>query len=536
MATSARRVNLSDIMRLRSINYRVRILDLLTLLLWSAATLAAQTTSAPSWSPAADQPEQVATPAAPTTNPTTATNPASNPPPAAPETHSLYARREAQVGSAAPLPPPPSENNEPDDGTQTLHVIVGRSVFISTPERLRRIYVSNPTVLESMTPTPRDLVLTGKTAGTSTVVLWDEMGTSTVLTVLVDVDVARLRESLAEALPADHINVDAQEGKLFLSGVVGSDTEADIANKLSLVYSKEIVNSLVIDPRHRPQVQLKVRFAELDRSKLDAFGVNLFGLNGQNIGSGTTEQFSPPSFQTQNSGSPTATISDFLNLFYFNIKNGIGASLKDLQTKGILEVLAEPTLTTIDGEPAKFLAGGEFPFPVVQPGSAGGTATVTIQFRQYGVKLEFTPYVNPDGTIRLKVLPEVSALDYTNVVVIAGYTIPSLSTRKAETEVELRDGQTFGISGILDRRTTDSLNRMPGIADVPILGQLFRSKSLNHSVMELIVVVTPTIVDPLTTTPPPPPNPKWVVPPGQLDNFDHGLPKSYNQKPQASNP
>jgi len=134
------------------------------------------------------------------------------------------------------------------------------------------------------------------------------------------------------------------------------------------------------------------------------------------------------------------------------------------------------------------------------------------------------------------VLPEVSALDYTNVVVIAGYTIPSLSTRKAETEVELKDGQTFGISGILDRRTTDSLNRMPGIADVPILGQLFRSKSLNHSVMELIVVVTPTIVDPLTTTPPPPPNPKWVVPPGQLDNFDHGLPKSYNQKPQASNP
>ncbi len=349
------------------------------------------------------------------------------------------------------------------------------------------------------------------------------------ITVLVDVDVAGLRESLSQALPIDRINVEAQEGKLFLSGLVGSDAEADIATKLASVYSKEIVNSLVVDPRHKPQVQLKVRFAELDRSKLDAFGINIFGLNGQNIGSGTTQQFGPPSFQTQGA-TQTATFSDFLNLFYFNLKNGVGASLKDLQTKGILEVLAEPTLTTIDGVPAKFLAGGEFPFPVVQPGSAGGTATVTIQFRQYGVKLEFTPYVNSDGTIRLKIYPEVSALDYTNVVVIAGYTIPSLSTRKAETEVELKDGQTFGISGILDRRTTDTLNKMPGIGDVPILGQLFRSKSLNHSVMDLVVVVTPTIVDPLTTEPPPPPNPKWVVPPGQLGNFDHGLPKSYDQK------
>jgi pilus assembly protein CpaC len=312
--------------------------------------------------------------------------------------------------------------------------------------------------------------------------------------------------------------------------VVGSDTEADIAARLAGVYSKEIVNSLVVDPRHRPQVQLKVRFAELDRSKLDAFGINLFGLNSQNIGSGSTQQYSAPVFQTNNS-SNSVQVSDFLNLFYFNLKNGVGASLKDLQSKGVLEILAEPTLMTIDGQTAKFLAGGEFPFPVVQPGSAGGTATVTIQFRQFGVKLEFTPYVNPDGTIRLKVMPEVSALDYSNVVVIAGYTIPSLTTRKAETEVELRDGQTFGISGILDHRTTDSLNKMPGIGDIPILGQLFRSKSLNHSVMELVVVVTPTIVDPLTSDQAPPANPKWVTPPGQLGTFDKGLPKSYNQQP-----
>ncbi len=499
-----------------------------------AAILAAQT---PATNPAAAPQAAPATPATPAAAPadsqqapgaptTTAPAPAAASAPAV-----VYPHREARAGSAqAAIPAGATPAKLSDESEQTLHIIVGRSVFITTPQRLRRIFVSNPSVIESMTPSPRDLVITAKSSGTSSLVLWDESGTSKVLTVLADVDVAGLRESLAQALPVDQINVEVQEGKLFLSGTVGSDAEADIAARLANVYSKEIVNSLIVDPRHRPQVRLQVRFAELDRSKLDSFGINLFGLNSQNLGIGSTGQFGPLAFQGTGTGGGTSLqVSDFLNLFYFNVKNGIGASLKDLQTKGILEVLAEPTLTTIDGVPARFLAGGEFPFPVVQPGSAGGTATVTIQFRQYGVKLEFTPYVNSDGTIRLKVAPEVSALDYSNVVVIAGYTIPSLSSRKAETEVELKDGQTFGISGILDRRSTDTFNKMPGIGDVPILGQVFRSKNVNHSVMELIVVVTPTIVDPLTTEPPVPANPKWVTPPGSLGNFDHGLSQGYQQ-------
>jgi pilus assembly protein CpaC len=515
-------------MDMRTTYHRARTLAIAIPLMLLAGILVGQTSSptlpptplGQATAPAANPPE------VPQTG-----NPQSSPPSAQPEAHSTYPHKEARVLSAATVPPfVPDSAKSPDDKVQTLHVIVGRSVFINTPERLRRVYISNPAVIDSMTPSPKDLVITAKATGTSSVVLWDEHGTSTVLTVLADVDVGGLRESLSQALPVDQISVEVKEGKLFLSGVVGSDTEADIAARLAGVYSKEIVNSLVVDPRHRPQVQLKVRFAELDRSKLDAFGINLFGLNSQNIGSGSTQQYSAPVFQTNNS-SNSVQVSDFLNLFYFNLKNGVGASLKDLQSKGVLEILAEPTLMTIDGQTAKFLAGGEFPFPVVQPGSAGGTATVTVQFRQFGVKLEFTPYVNPDGTIRLKVMPEVSALDYSNVVVIAGYTIPSLTTRKAETEVELRDGQTFGISGILDHRTTDSLNKMPGIGDIPILGQLFRSKSLNHSVMELVVVVTPTIVDPLTSDQAPPANPKWVTPPGQLGTFDKGLPKSYNQQP-----
>jgi pilus assembly protein CpaC len=213
-----------------------------------------------------------------------------------------------------------------------------------------------------------------------------------------------------------------------------------------------------------------------------------------------------------------------LNLFYFNSHLNIGATVRALQDKGILQVLAEPNLTTINGQAARFLAGGEFPFPVIQ-GSNGGFTSVTIQFRPYGVKLEFTPYVNPDGTIRLKVSPEVSALDYTNAVKISGFTIPALSTRKAETEIELKDGQSFAISGLLDHRITDNLSKIPGIGDIPILGQLFRSKSLNHSITELIVIVTPTVVQPLETpTSERPALPTWPVPFMQPAEFDKSLP------------
>jgi pilus assembly protein CpaC len=280
-----------------------------------------------------------------------------------------------------------------------------------------------------------------------------------------------------------------------------------------------------VDPQHLPQVQLKVRIAEVDRSKLSALGVNFFSL-GKNTGSSTTQQFSPPSFQSQN-GVNTSIISDFLNLFYFNSDLGLGVTIKDLETKGILQILAEPNLTTIHGKPASFLAGGEFPYPIVQPGGAGSVPTVTVQFRPYGVKLEFTPFVNSDGTIRMKVKPEVSALDYTNEVVIAGYTLPALSTRKAETEVELKDGQSFGITGILDHRTTDSLSKIPGIGDIPVLGQLFRSKSLDHSTMELVVIVTPKIIDTLSGAAlPPNSTPAMPAPFLESPPFDRNLPKN----------
>jgi pilus assembly protein CpaC len=482
------------------------------------------------------------TPAAQTSAPSSAQSAAQQntvppPPPAVPDANSSAAGPSQQhvaplalkvaisaAGSATDKAT--AQSSVSADSMQQLHLVVGRSLFLEFPERLRRVYVSNPTVLDAMTASPFELVITAKTAGTSSLVLWAASGPAEMYTVLSDVDVAGLSESLADALPGDHVEVDAQQGRIHLTGVVATDAAAEEAAKLAGIYSKDVVNSLVVDPRHLPQVQLEVRIAEIDRSKLTAFGINLLGLNGTSVGQGTTQQFAPFTFQSDG-GVTSAITSDFLNLFYFNIKNGIGATIKDLENKGVLQILAEPNLTTIHGKPARFLAGGQFPYPIIQPGGAGSVPTITVQFQPYGVKLEFTPFVNSDGTVRLKVAPEVSALDYTNEVVIAGYALPALSTRRAETEIELQDGQTFGISGILDHRTTDALSKIPGIGDIPVLGQLFRSKNLNRSTMELVVIVTPKIIDTLKAPgTPPPATPAMAVPFLEPKTFDRNLPKN----------
>jgi pilus assembly protein CpaC len=384
--------------------------------------------------------------------------------------------------------------------SQSLHVLVGQSIFITTVSRLKRVYVSDPLVVDSFTSSPRQIVLTAKTPGVSSLILWDQEGQSATYWVSSDLNVANLQKAIHEALPNENIRVESQQDRISLSGTVWSDASAEAAAKLAGLYAKNVVNSVQVRLLHNRQVKLKVQIIEIDRSKLEQFGINLFS-QGKNQGNATTGQFPSTQTYTPASGTTPATLttSDPLNLFFYNFGLNIGLSVQDLQDKQIAQILAEPTITTISGQKASFLAGGEFPFPVVQ-GSSGGLTSITIQFRPYGVKLDFTPTVNDDATILLKVAPEVSALDYTNAVTISGYTIPAISTRRADTQVELRDGQSFAISGLLDHRTTDIFNKMPGIGDVPILGQLFRSKSVHHSTVELMVVVTPTVIDPLHDT------------------------------------
>jgi pilus assembly protein CpaC len=395
-----------------------------------------------------------------------------------------------------------------------LHITVGRSVMLTSAAPLRRVYVGNPAVLQTFTSGSTEVVLTAKAAGVSSMVLWDEAGGHRIYVVSADLDPDALRVSLAEAFPQASIHAEAGEGKITLSGTVATDAELDAALKMASLYAKTVVNSLRVIPVHGKQVQLKLRIVEVDRTRLDQLGINIFSGGRTAVGT-TTGQFA----STTVAGS-ALTVSDPLNIFLYNAKLNVGLTVQDLEQRQILQVLAEPTLTTLSGLPARFLSGGEFPFPVVQGGTGNSTA-ISIQFRPYGVKVEFTPTVNVDGSIRLKLSPEVSTLDYSNAVTISGFTIPALSTRRAETEVEIQDGQSFIVSGLLDHRTTEIMSKVPGIGDIPILGELFRSKNFNHSVVELVIIVTATVVDPLASVRGQlPDEPKLVVPNLDANAFD----------------
>ncbi len=412
--------------------------------------------------------------------------------------------------------------------TQTLHVLVGKSVLINLETRVRRVMVSNPVVIDATATSPTQLVVTAKTPGTSSLILWDQAGQSKMLDVLVDVDISTLRDAVQQAYPGEPVQVQAEEGRVLISGTVSDPRVSEDLVKMAGVFSKDVINSTIpAPPRHEKQILLEVKFAEVDRSKLEQFGFNLFSTGALNTPfTATTQQFSPPTNQaSQLAGTfgQAFTINDLLNVFLFRPDLNLGATLRDLQTKNILEILAEPNLMAISGKPARFLAGGEFPFPVVQGGT--NVSAVTIQFRPFGVRLEFTGYITENNVVRLQVIPEVSTLDFTNSLTISGFTVPAISTRRAETEIELKDGQGFGIAGLLDHRTTVQLNKIPGISDIPILGQLFRSRNINRSNQELMVLVTPRIVDPVKVAPPPIVLPKAPVPFLNTPGFDRGLPK-----------
>ena len=255
----------------------------------------------------------------------------------------------------------------------------------------------------------------------------------------------------------------------------------------------------------------EVKFAEVNRTALSQLGVNFLSTGAtKTIGTTTTGQFG--GFAPQKiedvfglrgpQGNPTVlfktenTISDVLNVFLFRPDIHLGAVIKALQQRNLLQILAEPNLLTQTDKEASFLAGGEFPFPVPQPGGVAGAGIFTVQFKEFGVRLNFKPTRTEAGKIHLKVRPEVSALDFTNALTISGFLVPALSTRRVETEMELEDGQSFAIAGLVDDRVTQVASKVPGLGDIPILGHLFRSRSLSKSKNELLVIVTPHIVKP----------------------------------------
>jgi len=438
----------------------------------------------------------------------------------------------AQQQSAAPAQQAQSADNFA--GNQVLHILVGHSVVIRTDARLRRVLVGNPAVVTTATTAANELVVTAIASGSSSVVLWQEDNKSRILEVFGDLDVSLLREAVARGFPNEQIQVEAEENRIVLTGTATAVPVADQIAKMAVPFSKEIVNSIRIAlPGRQKQILLKVKFAQVDRAKMSSYGFNLFSTGAANtIGVIGTQQFGPPQLvKNDNSGGtgngtgvPTSTIglSDLLNIFIFRPDINLGATIKDLQQRNLLQILAEPNLLAANGEAAKFLAGGELPYPVVS--GVAGANTVSVQFKPFGVKLEFTGLIQDDNTIRLKVFPEVSSLDFSNAVTVNGFVLPAIATRHAETVVDLRDGQSFGIAGLLDQRTVSQYSKVPGIGDIPILGLLFHSKTVTKTNSELVVIVTPSIVDPASAPTELPHLPKEPTAPLDPKHFDSKIP------------
>jgi pilus assembly protein CpaC len=437
----------------------------------------------------------------------------------------LQAATQAPQEPVAPTTPQttlPPQSAEPQ-GSAPLRVMVGKSLLINTTEPIKRISVTDPTVAYATPITPTQILVHGRSSGEVSLLIWDELERSRSFDLRVDVDVSAAAEEEHRVFPDEQISVTPSRAAIVLSGHVTTEDVAKRAGELASAYSKNVINVLTFGPVGAQEVLLEVKFAEVDRTALTQLGANVFSTGAANtIGTATTGQYggfgAPSISQTTGESGPfsaTQTVSNVLNLFLFRPDIHFGAVIEALENKSLLQILAEPNLIAVNGKKASFLAGGQFPFPIVQPG-AGFTA-VTISFKEFGVKLEFTPVIMPNGNIHLTVAPEVSTLDFSNALIISGFTIPALSTRKAETEFELRDGQSFVIAGLIDNRVTDIWNKIPGLADIPILGNFFKSKSIQKSNSELMVLCTVHRISPNAEPPTPPKNPQPFI---NNDKFD----------------
>ena len=430
----------------------------------------------------------------------------------------------------------------PQQGPSEVRVQLGKSLLITSQEELQRVSVTDASIASAVVVSPTQVLIHGLKAGSGTLILWDNQDRPRSFNVSVELDINTLRESLRQMLPGETIQAVQSGGSLVLTGNVSSKAVADQAAALAATLSPAVVN-LVTATEGRQVILLQVKFAEVDRSALTQFGVTLFSTGATNtLGIISTQQFGGASANvgaipanTTGGGNATGTsiaaggigrtnagtpgsfgFTDVLNLFLFRPDLNLGATIRALQQQNVLEILAEPNVMAVNGTESSFLAGGEFPYPVVQ---GGANNAVTVQFKEFGIRLNFTPHVMPDGMIRLKVSPEVSALDFTNGLNVSGFTVPALTSRKATTEVDLRDGQSFAIAGLMDNRTTELAAKIPVLSSIPILGHLFKSKQTNRTNTELLVMVTPRVVEALSP-PQTPTLPEFPKPFMDTDKFD----------------
>ena len=389
--------------------------------------------------------------------------------------------------------------------TQKLNLTVGKSALLQSPTPVKRISLVSPEIADALVITPQQIHLIGKTPGITNLTLW---GVDNKVTAVVDLevspDLSRLKETLHKILPEEkEIKVSAAHDHLTLAGTVSSKTSLSQILTLAGPYAPlgeekkpKIINLLEVAGVH--QVMLEVRVAEISRSLLKRLGINFsfVSASGKNFGLSLLNNLTG----LPGGGFPAVgtSVSDKINaILRFTPDDATWTFFIDaLKEEGLLKVMAEPNLITLSGKTANFLAGGEFPVPVPQAGAVGA-ATVTIEYKPFGVGLNFTPIVLTNKKINMQVAPEVSELDFTNAVTISGFTIPALTTRRVSTTIELEDGQSFAIAGLLRDELRETISRFPILGDIPVLGALFRSTNYQKNDTELVVIVTPHLVKPL---------------------------------------
>ncbi len=400
------------------------------------------------------------------------------------------------------------QTGEAREGPAPLSLVAGMSQLVESALPIERISVGYGDVAEASAVGPREVLLNARTAGVTSLIIFQRGGGKLFFDVTVrsansgiPSRVEAVEAELRRELPEQNVELSYANDTAFLRGTVKDLVSANRAVAIASTLGRT-VNLLNVDvPEAEPQILLKVRFATIDRTASLSLGLNLVSTGaGNTIGGISTQQFSGTQIASATSGNATgavtATLSDALNLFFFRPDLNLMGAIQALEQQSLMEILAEPNLLAMNGKPASFLAGGEFPYPTFQAGS-NGIGSVTVQFQEFGVRLSFTPTITPRGTIRLLVAPEVSALDFTEGLVVQGFTVPALTMRRVSTEIELASGQSFAIGGLIDNTLTETISKIPILGDIPVLGKLFQSKSRLKDNTELIVIVTPELVGPV---------------------------------------
>ena len=377
-----------------------------------------------------------------------------------------------------------------DAATGKLEMTVNKTAVLTTKERYKRFSVGQPDIADVTAVGPTTLLVTGKKQGTTQIIIWNEQEQSQVVDVAVNLDAQALRDEIKRQFPDANITVDLLNGQVSLKGRVANLKIAEQAERVAKAFAPQVMNFLEVGGGQ--QVMLKVQFIEVNRTASNALGFSSYFTDG-------TTKFG---FQNGPGGNPIgglsgggetdipsgATIFGSGNIGGFAFE----AFLSALKSNNLARTLAEPTLVAISGEDASFLAGGEIPVPVPQTGVGGGS-TITIEYKEFGVRLKYNAVVLGDGRIRMKVVPEVSDLDYTSATTVNGSSVPGLRTRRVESLVEMNEGQTLALAGLLQRRVDARRSATPLLGDLPIVGALFQNVSYTRQETELVILVTPAL-------------------------------------------